>query len=85
MPLKIVLIIFITEIVILIGLGVFLQMNIVGIHNGIQSGEITDLEHVTESIAILSKNVDIILIISCLLFVAIAICLSIKQILKKQK
>ena len=76
MPLKIVLIIFITEITILIGLGIFLQMNIVEIRKSIEVGTISNLDQVNETISNLSKNVDIILIISCLLFVAIAVLLS---------
>ena len=77
MPLKIVLIIFITEITILIGLGIFLQMNIVEIHKSIEVGTISNLDQVNETISNLSKNVDIILIIACLLFIAIAVILSI--------
>ena len=77
MPLKIVLIIFITEIAVLIGLGIFLQMNIVEIHKSIEAGTISNLDQVSETVSNLSKNVDVILIVSFLLFVAIAIILSI--------
>ena len=75
MPLKIVLIIFITEIIILVGLGFFLQKNIIEIHNKIDNEEITSIEEVDVKIQELSKNVDITLIVSSLVFVAIAILL----------
>ena len=75
MPLKIVLIIFITEIVILIGLGIVLQLNIANIDQGIRTEEIISLEQVNIEMEKLSRNLDIILIISSLIFVGIAIAL----------
>ena len=45
-PLKVVLIIFVTEILILVGLGFCMQMKIKGIHNSINIQEITSLEQV---------------------------------------
>ncbi len=77
MPLKIVLIIFITEIVILIGLGIVLQLNIANIDQGIRTEEIISLEQVNIEMEKLSRNLDIILIISSLIFVGIAIALCI--------
>ena len=77
MPLKIVLIVFITEIIILVGLGIVLQVSIVGIHNEINAGEIISLDQVNIELGELSKKVDIILIISSLIFVGIAIALCI--------
>ena len=76
-PLKIVLVIFITEIIILIGLGLALQYNIIEIHNGIESSAIVSVQEVDMYLEALSKNVYIILIASCIAFVLIAIVLSI--------
>lgn len=76
-PLKIVLIIFLTEIVILIGLGIALQINITDIHQKINTEEITNLTQVDIEIEQLSKRVDEILILCSFIFVAIAIGLSI--------
>lgn len=77
MPLKIVLIVFITEIIILVGLGIALQVNIVSIYHGINTGEIISLDQVNIKIEELSKEVDIILIVSSLIFVGIAVALCI--------
>ncbi len=76
-PLKIVLVIFITEVVILIGLGISLQMNIININNQIEAGSITNLEQTSTMITNLSNKVNIILIISSVVFVIITIGLSI--------
>ena len=76
-PLKIVLVIFITEIIILVGLGFILQMNISDIHNGINSGEIASLEQIDMDIQKLSKDIDVILIVCSLVFGGIAFILSI--------
>ena len=77
MPLKIVIIIFITEIIILVALGIFLQKNLIKIDTQIENGQITNLVQVSQRIQGLSKNMDIVLIVASLLFVAIAISLSI--------
>ena len=45
-PLKVVLVIFITEIIILIGLGIALQTNIIGLHNQIEQEEVTSLSEI---------------------------------------
>ena len=76
-PLKIVIIIFITEIIILGALGIFLQKNLIQINGKIESNQITNLEQISQQIQILSKNIDIVLIIASLMFVAIAIALGI--------
>lgn len=75
-PLKIVLIIFITEIVILIGLGIFFQKNIIDISNGINTGEITNLEQGNQILSELSSKVNITLIASSLVLVIITMGLS---------
>ena len=76
-PLKIVLTIFITEIIILMGLGIALQINITNIHKEISTEEITNLNQVDIEIEELSKRLDGILIISSLIFVGIAVGLSV--------
>ena len=76
-PLKIVLVIFITEIAILIGLGVAIQFNIIEIHNGIESAQIANIEEVDMYIEALSRNLHIILIASFVAFSIIAIILGI--------
>jgi len=76
-PLKIVLTIFITEMVILIGLGIFLQINIANIHTGISTGEILTLADTDIKITSLSRDINIVIIISSLISVAIAIAISI--------
>ena len=77
MPLKIVLIIFITEIIILVGLGIVIQLNIADIHNEIITEETISLDQVDMDLQGLSQKVDIILIVCSLLFVGIAIALCI--------
>lgn len=77
MPLKIVLIIFVTEIIILVGLGITLKLNIENIHNQINTEEIVSLSQADVEIEELSKRIDIILIFSTLILVGIAIGLSI--------
>ena len=77
MPLKIVLIIFITEIIILVGLGIVLQFHIADIHTGINTGETISLEQIDGQLVDLSRSVDMILIVCSLLFVGIAIALCI--------
>ena len=76
-PLKVVLLIFITEIIILVGLGIFLQMNISKIHTEIDTEEIISLDEVDLEIEKLSKNIDVVLIVASIVFVTIAIVLSI--------
>ena len=76
-PLKVVLVIFITEIIILIGLGIAMQSKIIGIHNQIDTEEVTTLSEVDLEIQDLSKEVDGILIICSIIFVGIAIALAI--------
>ena len=76
-PLKIVLTIFITEMVILIGLGIFLQINIENIHTGISTGEILTLADTDIKITSLSRDINIVIIISSLIYVAIAVALSV--------
>ena len=76
-PLKIVLIILITEIIILIGLGIFLKINMNSIINEIELQKINDVKEINIKIVEVSKNIDIILIVSSILFIAIAIVLSI--------
>ena len=76
-PLKIVLTIFITEMVILIGLGIFLQINIENIHTGISTGEILTLADTDIKITSLSRDINIVIIISSLISVAIAVALSV--------
>ena len=76
-PLKIVLIIFITEIIILVGLGIILQRNIVNINTQIEEQEIISLDQVELKMKDLSRNLDIVLIAASVVFVAIAIFLSI--------
>ena len=75
-PLKVVLVIFITEIIILIGLGIAMQSKIIGIHQ-IDTEEVTTLSEVDLEIQDLSKEVDGILIICSIIFVGIAIALAI--------
>ena len=77
MPLKIVITFFITEIIILVALGIFLQKNLIEIDTQIENSQITNLQQVSQKIQILSKNMDIVLIIASILFVAIAIAVSI--------
>lgn len=76
-PLKVVLVIFITEIIILIGLGIAMQSKIIGIHNQIDTEEVTTLSEVDLEIQDLSKEVDGILIICSVIFVGIAIALAV--------
>ena len=76
-PLKIVLIVFITEIIILVGLGIALQNKIVTLHSKIETEEVTSLNDVNSKLIDLSKEVDVILIIGSVAFVGIAIGLSI--------
>ena len=76
-PLKIVLIVFITEIIILVGLGIALQNKIVTLHSKIETEEVTSLNDVNSKLVDLSKEVDVILIIGSVAFVGIAIGLSI--------
>lgn len=76
-PLKIVLIVFITEIIILVGLGIALQNKIVTLHSKIETEEVTSLNDVNFKLVDLSKEVDVILIIGSVAFVGIAIGLSI--------
>ncbi len=75
-PLKIVLIIFVTEIVILVAMGLFMQANLSDIANKISTEQITNLEQVSMQIDNLFKKIDIVLIVASLLFVSIAIVLS---------
>ena len=74
-PLKVVLVIFITEIIILIGLGIALQTNIIGLHNQIEQEEITSLSEIDLEIQELSKDLDGILIICSVIFIGMAIIL----------
>ena len=76
-PLKIVLIIFITEIIILVGLGIVLQKNIININTQIEEQEIVSLDQVELKMNQFSKKLDIVLIVSSIIFVTIAIFLSI--------
>ena len=76
-PLKVVLVIFITEIVILIALGIAMQSKIIGIHNQIDAEEVTTLSEVDVEIQELSKEVDGILIICSIIFVGIAAALAV--------
>lgn len=76
-PLIIVLIIFVTEVIILVGLGIFLQLNLANINSQISNEQIISLEQASLCIRELSKNINIILIVSSLIFVSVAICLSI--------
>ena len=76
-PLIIVLTIFITEMFILIGLEIFLQINISNIHNGINVGEILTLSDMDFRITNLSKNINIFMVGSSIIFVVIAIAVSI--------
>lgn len=75
-PLKIVLIVFITEIVVLMALGIILQVNIIDIHNQINQEVITSLNQADLEIQELSKKCDIILIACSAIFVAIAVMLA---------
>ena len=75
-PLKVVLIVFITEIVILMAFGIAFQINIIGIHNQINQETITTLNQVDLEIQELSKKCDIFLIICSVIFVAIAVMLA---------
>ena len=74
-PLKIVLIIFAIEILIFVGVGVVLQVNITKMHNEIADSQITDLNIIENNLEQLSKNLDITLIICSTLFILIAIAL----------
>ena len=76
MPLKVVLVIFITEILILIGLGIAMQSKIIGIHSQIDTEEVTTLSEVDIELQELSKEVDGILIICSIIFVGIALALA---------
>ena len=76
-PLKVVLVIFITERVILIALGIAMQSKIIGIHNQIDTEEVTTLSEVDVEIQELSKEVDGILIICSIIFVGIAAALAV--------
>ena len=71
-PLKIVLIVFVTEIAILIGLGIAVQVNVMKIHNKMNNEEITNLNQADLEIQTMSKNVDICLIACGGLFVTIS-------------
>lgn len=75
-PLKIVLIIFVTEIIILVSLGLFFKTNLSNINKLIQNEEIVSLEQVGLQINQLSKKIDIVLVVASILFVSIAIILS---------
>ena len=57
--------------------GVFIQSNLSVIHNEINNEEITSLNQIDNMIQGMSKNLDMILIIASILFVIIAIILSI--------
>lgn len=57
--------------------GIFIQANLNVIHNEIGNEEITSLNQIDTMIQEISKNLDIILIIASILFVIIAIILSI--------
>ena len=57
--------------------GIFIQANLETIHNEINTETVTSLNQIDVMIQGLSKNVDIILIIASILFVVIAIILSI--------
>lgn len=74
-PLKIVLLVFITGIIILVTLGFILKLNILRINNQIDIGEISNLENVQENIVDLSKKLDIVLIGASIIFVSIAVFL----------
>ena len=76
-PLKIVLVVFITEIIILVALGLFLQINISSINGKIVNEEIISLDQVGAGLEGLSKKIDIVLVVASLFFVSIAIFLSI--------
>ena len=76
-PLRIVLVVFIIEIIIFVGLGIILQKNITNIHNAINLEELTNLNQVSLEIEKLSKEIDMILIIFSLIFIAVAILLSV--------
>ena len=76
-PQKIVLIILITQIIILIALGIFLKTNMNNIINQIDLQKINDVKEVSFKISEISKNIDIILIVSSILFIIISIVLSI--------
>ena len=58
-PLKIVLIILITQIIILIALGVFLKSNMNSIINQIELQKINDIKEINLKIVEVSKNIDI--------------------------
>lgn len=76
-PLKIVLIIFITEMLILIGLGIFFKLNLLNIINSINSREIFSLVDVETKIYGLSNKVNIVIIIASLIFAIITTLISI--------
>lgn len=76
-PLKIVLTIFITEMIILILLGIFFKLNLLNIAKSINSGEIASLMDVSVRLNSLSNKVNVGFILSSLIFVAIAVFLSI--------
>lgn len=76
-PLKIVLTIFITEMIILMGLEFVLQKNISNIVNQINTEEIATLEFIKIELEDLSIKVNIAIILSAILFIIIAVGLSI--------
>lgn len=76
-PLKIVLIVFITEMVILVGLGFVLQTKILSIHTKIEKNELIETEQVNIEIKNLSKDVNSVIIASSLIFFSIAVGLAI--------
>ena len=76
-PLKIVLIILITEIVILIGLGIFLKTNINSISKQIELEKLNDVEEINIKITEFSRNINIVLMISSMFFIILSIVLSI--------
>lgn len=76
-PLKIVLIIFITEIIVLAGLGILLKKKISDIHAGIETNTIQSVEIVDREIETISKETNIVIIVSGILFVGISIALSV--------
>ena len=76
-PQKVVILLFFSELIILIGMGFILKLNIMDISNQIDSGVITSVTEIGLEIKKLSSNLYYILGTICILFFGIAIILNI--------
>ena len=76
-PLKVVLGIFIVEVIVLISLGITLQSNILQIHDKINTEQITDVKQVDIEIEELSEKISKELIICAVVFSIISVVLGV--------